>query len=68
MVNKLIGGLVTMVIGLALLPVISDSLTPLTGTGGTYENTTTGALLDLLPTVFVIILVVATVVLIPSKK
>lgn len=68
MIYKLIGGLITTIIGVSLLDVMNDAISPLTGTGGTYEATTVGALLDLLPTMFVIILVVAVVVLIPKKS
>jgi hypothetical protein len=59
MVSKLIGALVAMVIGLALLPVVGDFASDLTGDGGQFEDTTTGALIDLLPIVYVIILVAA---------
>jgi hypothetical protein len=59
MVSKLIGALVAMVIGLALLPVVGDFASDLTGTSGQFEDTTTGALIDLLPIVYVIILVAA---------
>jgi hypothetical protein len=59
MVSKLIGALVAMVIGLALLPVVGDFAEDLTGSGGQFEDTTTGALIDLLPIVYVIILVAA---------
>lgn len=68
MVNKLIGGLIAMVVGLALLPVVGDSVATLTGTGGQFEATTVGSLLDLLPILFVIILVAGTVILIPNRK
>jgi len=59
MVSKLIGALVAMVIGLALLPVVGNFAADLTGTGGQFEDTTTGALIDLLPVIYVIILVAA---------
>ena len=59
MVSKLIGALIAMVIGLALLPVVGDFAADLTGTGGQFESTTTGALIDLLPVIYVIILVAA---------
>jgi hypothetical protein len=59
MVSKLIGALVAMVIGLALLPVVGDFASDLTGDAGQFEDTTTGALIDLLPIVYVIILVAA---------
>lgn len=59
MVSKLIGALIAMVIGLALLPVVGDFASDLTGTGGQFADTTTGALIDLLPVIYVIILVAA---------
>ena len=61
MVSRLIQAMIALVIGLALLPVIVDFVDDLTGTGGVLENTTTGALVDLLPVLYVIILVVAAV-------
>jgi len=61
MVSKLIGALIAMVIGLALLPVVGDFAAELTGTGGDFEDTTVGALIDLLPVLYVIILVSAAV-------
>lgn len=61
MVSKLIGALIAMVIGLALLPVVGDFAAELTGTGGDFEDTTVGALIDLLPVLFVIILVASAV-------
>jgi len=59
MVSKLIGALVAMVIGLALLPVVGNFAADLTGEGGQFADTTTGALIDLLPVIYVIILVAA---------
>ena len=61
MVSKLIQALIAMVIGLALLPVVGDFAEELTGTGGQFETTTVGALIDLLPVLYVIILVAAAV-------
>ena len=61
MVSKLIGALIAMVIGLALLPVVGDFAGELTGTDGQFEDTTVGALIDLLPVLYVIILVAAAV-------
>ena len=68
MINKLIGGLLAVVVGLALMPVISDSTDALTGTGMVYENTTTGSLINLIPLIFVIVIVVGTVVLVPRNR
>ena len=61
MVSRLIQAMIALVIGLALLPVVNGFVTDLTGVGGDFENTTTGALIDLLPVLYVIILVVAAV-------
>lgn len=61
MVNKIISVMIMLVIGLALLPVVNEFATDLTGTGGSLENTTTGALVDLLPVIYVIILVAGAV-------
>ena len=61
MVSKLIQALIAMVIGLALLPVVGDFAEELTGTSGQFEDTTVGALIDLLPVLYVIILVAAAV-------
>jgi hypothetical protein len=47
---------------LALLPIVSDFVDGLTGTGMVYENTTTGSLIDLLPILYVLILVGGTIV------
>jgi len=68
MTNKLLGALITLVIGINLLPILSDVITPLTGVGGTFENTATGSMLDLLPFLFVIVMVVFTVYIIPKGK
>jgi len=75
MVNKLITVLISVVVGLALLPVIDnatdtltapavldvDGVTVLTPAGQFYD-TTIGTLIDLLPILFVIILVAGVVI------
>ena len=61
MVKKLIQAMIAVVIGLALLPVVGDFVDGLTGTGMTYESTTVGSLIDLLPILYVIILVAGAV-------
>ncbi len=68
MVNKLIGALITIVIGLALLPVVNEFADDLTfapisvgAEQGALYGTTTGALVDLLPVIYVIILVAGAV-------
>lgn len=61
MVSRIIGAMIALVIGLALLPVVGDFVDGLTGTGMDFENTTTGSLIDLLPILYVIILVAGAV-------
>jgi fucose permease len=57
MTNKLIGGLIAIVIGLALLPVVAGFVDDLTGTGETFADTNIGTLIDLIPVLYVIIIV-----------
>lgn len=59
--QKIMGIILIDVIGLALLPVLSSFVTELTGTTGAYVNTTTGSLIDLIPVVYVILLVVGNI-------
>lgn len=68
MVNRIIGVMIAMVIGLALLPVVNQFATDLTGTGGSLEGTTVGALVDLLPVLYVIILVAGAVGYIATSR
>ncbi|MCK9543734.1 MAG: hypothetical protein M0R03_17070 [Novosphingobium sp.] len=68
MVNKIIGVMIMLVIGLALLPVVNEFATDLTGVGGSLENTTTGALVDLLPVIYVIILLAGAVGYIATSR
>ena len=68
MVNKIIGDMIMLVIGLALLPVVNEFATDLTGVGGSLENTTTGALVDLLPVIYVIILLAGAVGYIATSR
>jgi hypothetical protein len=56
MTNKLIGGLIAIVIGLALLPVVADFVADLTD-GGPFDGTNIGTLIDLIPVLYVIIIV-----------
>lgn len=70
MTNKIVGVLIFVVVGLALLPVANgfvDDLTKgaVTDTGGSivtpagdFYGTTTGTLIDLLPLLYVILIVV----------
>jgi hypothetical protein len=57
MTNKLIGGLIAIVIGLALLPVVADFVDDLAGDEGTFADTNIGTLIDLIPVLYVIIIV-----------
>ena len=61
MVKNLISALIGMVIGLALLPVVGSFAAELTGDGGAFEDTTVGALIDLIPVLYVIIVVASAV-------
>jgi hypothetical protein len=64
MSNKLIGGLLTIVIGLSLLPVVHSFVDELTGSTGVYADTTIGTLIDLVPLFYVIVIVGGVVALI----
>jgi hypothetical protein len=64
MTNRLVGGLLTIVIGLSLLPVVNDFVTGLTGSGEIYYGTTIGTLIDLVPIFYVIVIVGGVVALI----
>ena len=68
--GKIITLVVSIVIGVALFPMISDFIDPLITSGGTYYGTTTGSLLELLPTLVVLVLVagVAAYVVLGKKK
>ena len=67
-IYKILGGVITLVVSIAFLPILQDSIDGLTGAGMAYEGTTTGALLDLLPTIMVIVFVFVAVALIPKKE
>jgi len=56
LVNNLIQGMIVIVIGLALLPVINDFVVDLTD-GGALDGETAGTLVELLPVLYVIVLV-----------
>lgn len=68
MVNRLIGALLAIVIGLALLPVVGDFVDGLTGVGMQYADTTVGTLINLLPILYVVIVVVGTIAYIATRK
>ena len=56
--NKLIQAMIMVVIGLALLPVVADFASDLTGTGGALADTTMAPLVDLLPLLYVVLIIV----------
>jgi hypothetical protein len=66
-IYKILGGVITLVISLALLPTLQSSIDDLTGTEGVYNGTTEGALIDLIPVVMVVVFVFVAVKLIPAK-
>ncbi|MFO7972634.1 MAG: hypothetical protein R6U40_12920 [Desulfobacterales bacterium] len=76
MTNSLISALVMLVIGLALLPVVNSFVETLTrdadiGEGidaGVFNGTPTGSLIDLLPVLYVIIIVVGFVSYLKIKQ
>ena len=68
MVNRSIQAMIGFVIGLALLPVVYGFASDLTDTGGALADTTLGALVDLLPMIYVITLVAGGVGYIVSNK
>jgi len=61
MVNRIIAAMIAIVIGLALLPVVGDFVDDLTGSGADFVSTTVESLIDLLPVLYVIILVAGAV-------
>ena len=69
MVKKLISAMIAIVIGLALLPVVADFASSLTADAivepatpaGVFNGTTVGSLIDLLPILYVIMLVAGAV-------
>ena len=62
MVNKLIQAMIAIVIGLALLPVVVDFADQLTNTtDGPLADTPAGTLVDLLPVLYVIVLLAGVV-------
>lgn len=77
MVKKLITAMIAIVIGLALLPVVAEFAASLTvdavvdppADAGIFNGTTVGSLIDLLPILYVIMLVAGSVgwVVISSK-
>lgn len=51
--KRIVSIVVGIVVAVALLPVISNSITDLTGTGGSLENSPVAPLLDLVPLLYV---------------
>lgn len=70
MVNRLIQMMIAMVIGLALLPVVNDFVTDLTNEtdGALAGNTTLISLVELLPILYVIVLVAGSIAYISIGK
>ncbi len=76
MVNKIIGVMIALVVGLALLPVVNSFVTELTkdavvdppADAGVFNGTTVGALIELLPILYVIILVAGAVGYIATSR
>ena len=69
MTNKIISVMIMLVIGLALLPVVYGFASGLTTGTGALVGTTVGSLVDLLPVIYVIILLAGAVgYIITSKK
>lgn len=61
MTGRLMGGLVFIVVGLALTPIVFEFADGLSGTGGTLEGTTAGSLVSLIPILYVLIIVAGTI-------
>ena len=68
MVNRLIQAMIAIVIGLALLPVVANFAEQLTETDGVLEGTPAGSLVDLLPVLYVIVLVAGVVSFIYTSR
>jgi hypothetical protein len=67
-IYKILGGVITLVISLSLLPILQDAIDPLVTTGGIYEEGATGALLQMIPTILVVVFVLLAVTLIPKQS
>lgn len=52
--NKMIAVMIGLLIGVEIASVIATSISTATGTGGTFEATPAGTILDLVPLVFVV--------------
>ena len=62
MTSKILGAVVTIVIGLAMLPIVNEFVDNLTNEAtGSLAGTTTGSLVSLLPILYVLILVAGTI-------
>ena len=62
MTSKILGAVVTIVIGLAMLPIVNEFVDNLTNEAtGDLAGTTTGSLVSLLPILYVLILVAGTI-------
>lgn len=56
--NKMVAVMIGLLIGVEIAQVIAVSIATATGTGGTFEATAAGTILDLVPLVFVVGLLV----------
>jgi hypothetical protein len=63
-IYKILGGVVTLVISLALLPVLQETIDGMTQ----FDGTAVGTLLNIIPLVLVVVFVLMTVTLIPKKN
>ena len=52
--NKMIGVMIGLLVGVEIAGVIQTSIAASTGTGGIFENTSSGTILALVPLVFVV--------------
>ncbi len=61
MARKLLQGLIVIAVGLALLPVVNEFVAGLTGVGKAFADTTVGALIDLIPILYTLVIVGGTI-------
>lgn len=66
--SKLLQGMIGIVFGLVLLPVVNSFATDLTTSGGQLENSPVAPLVDLLPIVFVIAIVAGAIAYVSFSK
>jgi len=68
MINKLILVMIAVLVGVELAEQIQTSIATSTGVGGTFENTSAGAILALVPLLFVVGILVYTLLLSKNSK